>query len=120
MHKPEFIRENGKPKILWDFEIQTDHLIPAKRLDLLIANKKEKEKRTSQLVDLAIPAFHKVKPKENETRDEYFDLVRELKKCYSTWRWWWYDFGKIPKGSVKGLEELEIERRTDISKLQHC
>ena len=37
-----------KHKILFDFEVQTDHLIFARRLDLVIANKKkrkEKEKR---------------------------------------------------------------------------
>ena len=29
MHKPEFVLENKTRRILWDFEIQTDHLIPA-------------------------------------------------------------------------------------------
>ena len=28
MHKPESVQENEMLKILWDFEIQTDHLIP--------------------------------------------------------------------------------------------
>ena len=32
MHKPESALENETHKILWDFEIQTDHLInPCKR-----------------------------------------------------------------------------------------
>ena len=34
MHKPEYTLENGTPGILWDFEIQIDHLIPARRSDL--------------------------------------------------------------------------------------
>ena len=34
MHKSESIWENEVHKILWDFEIQTDHLIP------VIINKK--------------------------------------------------------------------------------
>ena len=38
MHNPEFVSENETHKILRDFEIQTDHLIPARRLDLAIVN----------------------------------------------------------------------------------
>ena len=53
MHKPESVLKNETHKILWDFEIKTDHLIPAKRLDLVLINKKE---RTCQLVDFAVPA----------------------------------------------------------------
>ena len=36
MHKPEFDLENDVHKIAKDFEIQTDHLIPAESLDLVI------------------------------------------------------------------------------------
>ena len=42
-HKPESILENETHKLLWDFEIQTDHLILARRLDLVIINKKKRE-----------------------------------------------------------------------------
>ena len=38
MHKPESVLENETHKILWDFEIQTDHLIPARRPDLVLIN----------------------------------------------------------------------------------
>ncbi len=41
MHKPEFVLESETDKILWDFEIQTDHLIPTKRPDLVIIKKRE-------------------------------------------------------------------------------
>ena len=47
--------------------IQTDHLIPDRRSDLVIINKK----RTYWIVDFAILADHWVKIKENEKRDEY-------------------------------------------------
>ena len=40
MHKPEYVLEIETQKILWDFEIQTDHLIPTRRRNLLIGNKK--------------------------------------------------------------------------------
>ena len=38
MHNPESVQEK-KHKILWVFEIQTDHLILARQLDLMIVNK---------------------------------------------------------------------------------
>ena len=40
MHNPESVLENDTHKILWDFEIQTDNLISAKRPDLVVVNKK--------------------------------------------------------------------------------
>ena len=45
MHNPESILENQTHKILRDFEIQTDHLISARRPDLLIVKKKKKKKK---------------------------------------------------------------------------
>ena len=41
MQNPEPARENGTHKLLRDFEIQIDQLISARRLDLVIVNKKE-------------------------------------------------------------------------------
>ena len=40
MHNPAPVLENDTHKLLWDFNIQTDHLIPARRPDLIIINKK--------------------------------------------------------------------------------
>ena len=39
MHKLESVLENETHKILWDFEIQTDYLIPAIRKDLVLISK---------------------------------------------------------------------------------
>ena len=77
IHNPKPIQEKETHKLLWDFEIQTDHQISAGRPDLVIINKKKKTGRT---VDFAVPADHRVKWKENEKRDKYLDLARELKK----------------------------------------
>ena len=44
MHKPESVLENEMHKLFWDFEIQTDYLIPTKTPDLVIAKKKKKNK----------------------------------------------------------------------------
>ena len=45
MHNQESILENGTHKLLWDFEIQTDHQISARRPDLVRIKKKKKEKK---------------------------------------------------------------------------
>ena len=63
MHKPESILENETLKVLWDFAIQTDHLISARRPDLVIVDKK---KEPALVVDFASLADHKVKLKEKQ------------------------------------------------------
>ena len=40
MHNPAPVLENDTHKLLLDFSIQTDHLVPTKRPDLIIINKK--------------------------------------------------------------------------------
>ena len=42
MHNSASVLENATHKLLLDFNIQTDHLIPARRPDLIIINKKKK------------------------------------------------------------------------------
>ena len=42
LHNREFVVENETHKFLWEFEIQTDHLISARRPDLAIIKKKKK------------------------------------------------------------------------------
>ena len=49
MHTPAPVLENDTHKLLWDFDIQTDHLIPARRPDLIIINKKKKRKSAKLL-----------------------------------------------------------------------
>ena len=73
----------------WYFEKQTDHLMPVRRPGLVIVNSKKKKKRTYRIVDFAVPTDYKVKIKENEKRDKYLELVRELKKKKSKGTWWW-------------------------------
>ena len=41
-HEPESTLENEGYKILWDFSIQTDHVIEARRPDLVVVDKKER------------------------------------------------------------------------------
>ena len=44
MHNPAPVLETDTHKLLWDFDIQMDHLISARRPDLIIINKKKKKK----------------------------------------------------------------------------
>ena len=76
MHNQESVVEKETHKLLWDFEIQTDHQISA-RPDLIIINNK---KRICRIVDFVVPADNKVKLKECEKKDKYLDLAWELKK----------------------------------------
>ena len=114
MHNPAPVLENDSHKLLWDLNIQTDHLIPARRPDLIIIDKK---KSISKIVDFAVPADHRIKLKESEKKDKYLDLARELKKL-------WNmkvtivpivigALGTITKGLLKGLEDLEVSGRVE-------
>ena len=49
MHNPASILENDTHKLLLDFGIQTDRLISVKRPDLIIINKKKKERELAKL-----------------------------------------------------------------------
>ena len=80
MHNPKSPLENELPKLLWDFEIQTNRLISARRPDLRIINKKKK-KKSCRIEHFAVPADHRVKLKESEKKDKYHDL--ELKKLWN-------------------------------------
>ena len=61
MHNPAAVTENNTHIHLWDFDIQTDHLI----------KKKKKKKRICKIVVFAVPADHRIKLKESETKDKY-------------------------------------------------
>ena len=77
LYKAESVLENEMQEILWDFEIQTGQLIPTRRPDRVTAYKKI---RPCLIMDFAVLTDHWVKIKENEKRDKYLDLSRELKK----------------------------------------
>ena len=74
MHNPAAVLENDTHKLLWDFDIQTDHLISARRPDLIVINNK---KRICKIVDFA---DHRIKLKESEKKDKYLVIARETMK----------------------------------------
>ena len=97
MHNPAPVLENDTHKLLWDFDIHTEHLILVRRPDLIIINKKSKFAKLSTLL--------------------FLDLARELKKL------WNMQvtivpivigaFGTITKGLLKDLEHLEVGGRVE-------
>ena len=114
MHNTAPVLENNTHKVLWDFDIQMDHIISARKPDLIIINKK---KRICKIIDFAVPADHRIKLKECEKKDKYLDLARELKKQWNTKVTIMPAvigaFGTITKGLLKGLENLEVGGRME-------
>ena len=65
---------------MWDFTIQTDHYITARRPDIVVVDKNNK---TCQLIDVACPGDKRVKEKEDEKIAKYQDLAREIRKIWN-------------------------------------
>ena len=78
-HQPESVIENESVRILWDFNIQTDHYIEHRRPDILVF---EKDSRRCFIIDIASPGDKRVVEKEQEKIEHYSDLKRELKKIW--------------------------------------
>ena len=118
MHNPALVLENDTHKLLWDIDIHTDHLILARRPDLMIT--KKKKRRICKIVDFTVPADHRIKLKKCEKKDKYVDLARELKKLWNMKvtiiQIVIGAFGTVTKGLLKGLEDLDEWRP---SKRQH-
>ena len=97
-------------KLLWDFDIQTDHLISVRRPGHII------KKRVSAKWS-AVPANHRIKLKEFEKRDKYLNLAREVKKLWNMKGTIITivigAFGTVTKESLKGLEDLEVGDRAE-------
>ena len=114
IYNPASMLENDTHKLVWDFDIYTDHLISARRLDLIIINKNE---RTFKIVDFAVPTDYRIRLKESEKKDKYLHLARELKTL------WNMNvtvipivisaFSSVTKGLLKRLEDLEIRGREE-------
>ena len=78
-HVLEKVEETDHVKILWDFNIQTDHVIEHRRPDVVVLDKHEK---MCHLIDIAVPGDSRVASKENEKVQKYQDLARELRKLW--------------------------------------
>ena len=63
--------------MLWDFSVGTDREIEARRPDLLIIDKSEKN---CQIIDVAIPEDERMRAIEDEKVEKYQDLATEVRK----------------------------------------
>ena len=64
---------------MWDFSIQTDHVTEARRLDLVVVDKK----RTCKIIDFTVPGDSRIENKEKEKIKKYQDLRQELQKIWN-------------------------------------
>ena len=78
-HEPDSVLENEECKILWDFSIQTDHVIEARRPDLVVVDKK----RICKITDFAVPGDSRIEEKEKDKIEKYQELGRELQKIWN-------------------------------------
>ena len=50
MHNPAAVLKNDTHKLLWDFDIHTDHLMSARKPNLITINKKREFAKSSTLL----------------------------------------------------------------------
>ncbi|CAH3130806.1 unnamed protein product, partial [Porites lobata] len=77
--KPEGVVESENFKILWNFTVQCDRKIEARRPDVVFIDKK---KRQVVIIDVAILGDDRVKDKELEKLEKYQLLKDEIAKVW--------------------------------------
>ena len=75
-HEPESALEIQGYKILWDFSIQTGHVIETRRLDFVVVDKR----RTCKIIDFAVLGDSRIEEKQKEKIEKYQHLRREYQK----------------------------------------
>ena len=113
-HDPQPVIENNQFKVLWDFNVQTDHVIEARRPDMIVI---DKEKKTCKIIDFAVPADYRLCQKEREKIEKYQDLKRELQTLWdlkvSIVPIVIGALGTIPKTLKQRLKELGVNIKPD-------
>ena len=80
-HEPEAVMVNDDYRILWDFSIETDHTIEARRPDMIVEDRRNSH---CKIIDFAVPYDNRVDNKEAEKIEKYQDLAREIKRLWNT------------------------------------
>ena len=129
MYKPESILENETHKILRGFEIQMDHSILARRPDLVLINKKEKNLLSSGFFHSS-RQYSKDKRKQKgrqilESYQQTGKAVEHEDNSDTSCSWSSIPIvigalGTISKGLVRELENRKLNDHSRPSKLQHC
>jgi len=60
---PTAVVEDSFAKVLWDFNIYTDHHLTARRPDIVVL---AKQRSSVQIIDIAVPSDNNVSMKERE------------------------------------------------------
>ena len=80
-HRVEAVMENQDGKILWDVNIRTNRVIEARRPDIVLIEKKNKE---TFIFDVAIPGDFCVRDKEAKNISKYKYLALEQSWVWNT------------------------------------
>ena len=111
-HEPERVLENEDYKILSDFSIQNDHVIEARRPDLVVVDKK----RSCKISDFAVQGDSRTEEKEENKIEKYQDSGRELQKIWNvkvkTILLAVGSLGAIPKQFGNRLKQIGITSET--------
>ena len=94
--------ENGSWKILWDFTIQTVHVIEARKHDMVITAKTKNE---SKIIDLLCLFDSRIEERKKNKMKGYIDLKRELKKI------WDMPMKVIPVVGASGTTPTKLNQR---------
>ena len=98
---------------MWDFSIQTDHVIEARRPDLVVVDKKE---RSCKIIDFAVPGDSRIE-EEKDKIEKYQELGRELQKIWNVKvriiPLVVVSVGAIPKQFDNRLEQIGITAGTE-------
>ena len=78
-HIPSAVVESSDVKLLWDFNIYTDHVLAARRPDIIVIDNLH---NVVQIVDVAVPSDCNVTMKEIEKIEKYKDLSVELSSLW--------------------------------------
>ena len=122
MHKPKLVLENETHKIIWNFETQTDHLIPPKKPDLVYLTKKKK-KRTYRLVSFVVSVDHweKIKESDRKILRPYQGTKKKLENVGDSdisWSWCtWNGPQRVGKGIRNSRKSEEESRPFSIVKI---
>ena len=74
MHNLYSVLQNQAHMIFCDFEIQTEHLLPTRNLDIVFDKKNKQTENTCHQDDFVFLVDHRFKTKESEMVDKNLDL----------------------------------------------
>ena len=120
--KPEGVVESENFKILWDFTIQCDRRVEARRPDIVFVDKKQRE---VVIIDVAIPGDDRVKDKELEKVGKYQLLKDEIAKVWQMRKVIVVPvvigaLGAVSVNFKEYMRRIGVKVRLAVSRKQHC